>query len=63
MLVKHLACNSFVNVSEEIAFLAVRKYLSGLECRRRAVVITNLANAIGNTGARKGASAPLSELP
>ncbi len=50
MLVKHLACEPFVNASEEIAFLAVRKYLSGLECGRRAIVITNLANAIGNTG-------------
>ena len=50
MLFKHLACDAFVNASEEVAFQAVRKYLSALECVGRAIVITNLANAIGNTG-------------
>ena len=50
MLFKHLACDTFVNASEEVAFQAVRKHLSGLECGRCAIVITNLAHAIGNTG-------------
>ena len=43
-------CDTFVNASEEVALQAVRKHLSGLECGHRAIAITNIAHAIGNTG-------------
>ena len=50
MRFEHLACDTFVNASEELAFQAVRKHITNIKSEYRAIVITNMAHAIGNTG-------------
>lgn len=50
MQFEHLACDTFVNASEELAFQAVRKHITNIKSEHRAIVITNMAHAIGNTG-------------
>jgi Nuclease-related domain len=48
--VDHLPCGAFANASEEAAFRAIHNYLRALPVEGRALVLTNLAHAVGRGG-------------
>jgi hypothetical protein len=50
MRVDHLPCGAFANTSEETAFRAIDKYLRLLPVEGQALVLTNLAHAVGRGG-------------